>query len=77
MPDILQTNSKVLSGQLVIRDTRIPVSRVMALLGMGYSLKDLKDELPQLSKLTKKDLSDILSYFREQLNYRQAKTSKN
>lgn len=56
MPNVIQTNPKILSGQPVIRGTRIPVARVLALIGMGYTLTDLKKELPDLAKLTKKTL---------------------
>lgn len=62
MPDIIQTNPKVLGGAPVIKGTRIPVARVMALIGMGYTLAKLKRELPDLAKITKKDLASLLSY---------------
>lgn len=62
MPTIIETNPKILSGQPIIRNTRIPIARVMALIGMGYTLNKLKTELPDLDKLTKKDLATILSY---------------
>jgi len=67
MPEIIQTSPKVLGGQPVIKGTRIPVARVMALVGMGYKLIDIKKELPDLSKLTKKDLNSIFSYYGSQL----------
>ncbi len=67
MPDIIEKNPKILSGQPVIRNTRIPVARVMALIGMGYTLTKLKKELPDLDKITKKDLAEILSYYQIQL----------
>lgn len=63
MPDIIQKNPKILEGQPVIRGTRIPVARVMALIGMGYTLRKLKRELPDLKNFTKKDLATILSYY--------------
>jgi len=55
MPDIIQSNPKVQGGQPVIRDTRITIARVLALIGMDYKLKDIKAELPQLKALNKKD----------------------
>ena len=67
MPKIIETNPKILSGQPVIRNTRIPVARVMALIGMGYTLAQLKRELPDLDKVTKKDLAEILSYYQIRL----------
>ena len=69
MPDIIQTNPKILEGQPVIKGTRIPVARVLALIGMGYKLSDLKEELPDLSMLTKKDITQILSYYRQNFAY--------
>lgn len=62
MPEIIQTNPKILGGAPVIKGTRIPVARVMALIGMGYTLTKLKRELPDLATLTKKDLASLLSY---------------
>ncbi len=67
MPAIIQTNPKILGGQPVIRGTRIPVSRLMALIGMNYSLKNIKDELPDLKVLDKKDVSTILTYYNSQI----------
>lgn len=62
MPEIIQTNPRILGGAPIIKGTRIPVARVMALIGMGYTLTKLKKELPDLSGLTKKDLASLLSY---------------
>ena len=68
MPEIIETNPKILSGQPVIRGTRIPVARVMALFVQGYKLSDMKKELPDLSELTKRDLADIFSYYHSKIN---------
>lgn len=62
MPEIIQTNPKVLGGQPVIRGTRIPIARVVALHIQGYKIKDLKKEYPYL-KLTHKDLEEIYKYY--------------
>lgn len=62
MPEIIQTNPKVLGGQPVIKGTRIPVARVVALHIQGYKIKDLKNEYPYL-KLTRKDLQEIYKYY--------------
>lgn len=67
MPEIIQTNPKILGGQPVIRGTRIPISRVLALIGMDYTLTKIKRELPDLKKLTKKDITNILSYYQTQI----------
>lgn len=76
MPDIIQVNSQVLNGQPVVKDTRVPVARILALIGMGYTLSMLKKELPVLKKLTRKDISDMLSYYRDKFSNRQEKISK-
>lgn len=67
MPEIIQTNSKIMGGAPVIKGTRIPVARVMALIGMNYTLNKIRRELPDLKNLTKKDILTILSYFQTQI----------
>lgn len=62
MPEIIQTSSKILGGQPVIRGTRIPVARVMALFAQGYKIKDFKKDYPYI-KLTKQDLASIFTYY--------------
>lgn len=62
MPEIIQTNPKILGGTPVIKGTRIPIARVVALHIQGYKIKDLKKEYPYL-KLTRKDLQEIYKYF--------------
>ena len=68
MPTIIQTNPKILGGQPVIKGTRVPVARVMALIAMNYTLKDLKKEIPHLDQLTKKNIGDILDYYKHQIS---------
>lgn len=67
MPEIIQKNPKILGGQPVIKGTRIPVARVVALVIQGYKLSQIKKELPDLSPLTKKDLIEIFSYYKSQV----------
>ena len=67
MPEIIQTNPKIMGGQPVIRGTRIPVARVMALIGMNYTINKIRRELPDLKELTKTDVSNILSYYQTQV----------
>ncbi|MBI2051217.1 DUF433 domain-containing protein [Candidatus Roizmanbacteria bacterium] len=69
MPNIIQKNPKVLGGMPVIKGTRIPIARILALFGMNYTLHDIKKEFPQLSKYTKKDLEEIVNYAKRQLAY--------
>lgn len=62
MPEIIQTNSKIQGGQPVIKGTRIPVARIVALHIQGYTIEDLKNEYPYLN-LSKKELEEIYQYY--------------
>lgn len=62
MPEIIQTNPKILGGQPVIKGTRIPVARIVALIVHGYKIRGLKKDYPYLN-VTKKDLKDIFEYY--------------
>ena len=66
MPEIIQTNPKVLGGQPVIKGTRIPVARVVALYVQGYKIKDFKKDYPYLD-ITRKDIKDIFDYYSNQI----------
>ena len=66
MPEIIQTNPKILGGQPVIRGTRIPVARIVALFVQGYKVKDFKKDYPYLT-ISKKDLLEIFSFYKRQL----------
>ncbi|MBI2025893.1 MAG: DUF433 domain-containing protein [Candidatus Levybacteria bacterium] len=68
MPDIIEKNPRILGGQPVIKGTRVPVARVLALIGMNYTLKQLKEEIPHLKKLTIKDVNNIFDYYKNQIN---------
>jgi len=68
MPDIIEKNPKVLGGQPVIKGTRVPVARVLALIGMNYTLKQLKEEIPHLKNLTIRDVNNIFDYYKNQIN---------
>ncbi len=62
MPNIIQTNPKILGGQHVIKGTRIPVARVLALYAQGYKIEDFKKDYPYW-KLNKNDLLEIFKYY--------------
>lgn len=66
MPEIIQTNPKVLGGQPVIKGTRIPIARIIALHIQGYKIKDFKKDYPYL-KLSRKDLQAIYNYYSTRL----------
>mgnify|MGYP001564965941 FL=1 len=64
MPEIIESNPKILGGMPVLRGTRIPIERVMALFVQGYKIKDFKSDYPYL-KITKKDIADIFAYYQQ------------
>ncbi len=66
MPDIIETKPDVLGGMPVIKGTRIPIARVVALHIQGYKIKDLKKEYPYL-KLTRRELQEIYKYYSAQV----------
>jgi len=66
MPKVIEQNPKILGGQPVIRGTRIPVARVIALYVQGYKIKDFKRDYPYL-RMTKNDLLAIFKYYTGQL----------
>lgn len=66
MPEIVQTDPKILGGQPVIKGTRIPVARIVALHIQGYKMKDFKKDYPYLN-LSKKDLQKIYKHYLNRL----------
>ncbi len=65
-PSIIETNPKVLGGQPVVRGTRIPIARLLALIVQGYKLPDFKKDYPYL-RITNNDLLAIFGYYHKQL----------
>ncbi len=66
MPEIIQVNPKILGGQPMIKGTRVPVARIVALHIQGYTLTDFKKEYPYL-KLTSENLKAIYGYYRNKV----------
>lgn len=66
MPQIIDRKPSVLGGQPVIKGTRIPVARIVALHIQGYTVKDFRKDYPYLH-LSRKDLQEIYTYFLNQL----------
>src|SRR3989344_5799523 len=54
MPTIIETKPNILGGMPVLKGTRIPIARVVALFVQGYKVKDFKRDYPYLT-ITKKD----------------------
>lgn len=63
MPDIIETNPKVLHGMPVVKGTRIPISRIVSLFVQGYKVKDFKRDYPYIT-ITKKDIEEIFTYYK-------------
>ena len=66
MPEIIEKNPKILGGQPVVKGTRIPIARIVALYIQGYTLSDFKKDYPYLD-ISKKDLLEIFSFYKSQL----------
>lgn len=65
-PNIIEVNPKILGGQPVVRGTRIPIARLLALFVQGYRLPDFKKDYPYLH-ITNNDLLTIFGYYQKQL----------
>ena len=48
----IESNPEMLGGKPVVKGTRIPVDLVLELAGLDYSVEEIVDEYPQLSKQT-------------------------
>lgn len=66
MLTIIEKNPKKIGGQPIIKRTRIPVARIVALHIQGYKIKDFKEDYPY-PKLSKKDLLTIFTYYKKRL----------
>ena len=66
MPEIIQTNPNILGGAPIIKGTRIPIARIVALHVQGYKIKDFKKDYPYLD-ITRKDIKDIFDYYSNQI----------
>lgn len=60
---MMQIDPNIQGGVPVIKGTRVPVARVMALKAMNYTLAEIKKEIPNLGKLTQKDLREFFEYY--------------
>lgn len=50
MSEIIETNPEILNGKPIFKGTRIPVSLIYELFGLNYSINQILDEYPTLSK---------------------------
>jgi uncharacterized protein (DUF433 family) len=64
MSKLIQRRQNVLGGTPVIRGTRIPIARIMALIGMNYAFRDVLNEYPQLRDIDDKRLKEFITSLR-------------
>ena len=50
MSDIIESNPAILGGKPIIKGTRIPVALIYELIRLNYSINDILEEYPLLSK---------------------------
>ncbi|MBA7537851.1 hypothetical protein ES705_30121 [subsurface metagenome] len=50
MSDIIESNPAILGGKPIIKGTRIPVALIYELIRLNYSINDILEEYPHLSK---------------------------
>jgi len=52
MGEIIETNPEILGGKPVIKGTRIPIELIFELISLDYSIKQIIQEYPTLSRET-------------------------
>ena len=50
MSDIIESNPNILGGKPVIKGTRIPVALIYELIGLNYSITQILEEYPHLTR---------------------------
>jgi uncharacterized protein (DUF433 family) len=50
MSDLIETNPDILGGKPVIKGTRIPVALIYELIGLNYTIDEVKEEYPHLDR---------------------------
>ena len=50
MSDIIEVNPNILGGKPVIKGTRIPVALIYELIGLNYSINQILEEFPHLTR---------------------------
>jgi len=50
MSDLIETNPEILGGKPIIKGTRIPVSLIYELVGLNYSIDEIREEYPHLDR---------------------------
>jgi len=50
MSEIIESNPEILNGKPIFKGTRIPINLIFELFGLKYSVDQILDEYPTLSK---------------------------
>ena len=50
MSDLIETDPDILGGKPIIKGTRIPVALIYELIGLNYTIEDIKAEYPHLDR---------------------------
>ncbi len=50
MTEVIETNPEILNGKPVFKGTRIPVGLIYELISLNYTINQILDEYPTLSK---------------------------
>ena len=49
MSDIIESNPEILGGKPIIKGTRIPIALLYELIGLDYTIEEIRKEYPQLT----------------------------
>jgi len=50
MVDIIECNPEILGGKPVVKGTRIPITLILELISLNYSIDDIIEEYPTLTR---------------------------
>lgn len=50
MPEVIETNPNIFNGKPVFKGTRIPVDLIYELTGLNYTIDQILDEYPTLTR---------------------------
>ena len=73
MTAIIEVDPEILGGKPVIKGTRIPVDLVLELVELGYSVDQIIEEYPQLSKDVIAEVLKLAKRIHEAVSYDKVK----
>jgi len=69
MTAIIEVDPEILGGKPVIKGTRVPVDLVLELVELGYSIDQIIEEYPHLSKDVVTEVLKLAKRMHEAINY--------